>query len=168
MTDSRSAVAWVGSQLQRTSGCLRGNHPHPCPVTPDTPRGSSPASLSMYFQTVISSKSACLPLILFIYLFLAVPGLPCYLGFSLQSRTSAAAARGLSGRASPAVAQGLSCFLACGIFSGQGSPAGGLFSTAPPGQLPLLSLWSICLSYRHARAHAYGALQIMKFISTSD
>lgn len=79
-------MAWVVSQLQRTSGCLRGNHLDPCPVTPDTPRGCSPASLSMYFQTVISSKSTCLPLTLFIYLFLAVPGLPCYVGFPLQSR----------------------------------------------------------------------------------
>ena len=35
----RSAVAWVESQLQRISGCLRGNHLLPFSVTPDTPRG---------------------------------------------------------------------------------------------------------------------------------
>lgn len=161
-------MAWVVSQLQMTSGCLRGNHPRPCPVTPDTPRGSSPASLSMYFQTVISSKSTCLPLILLICLFWLCWAFLVTWASRYRAGPSAAAARGLSGRGSPAVAQGLSCFLAGGIFSGQGSPAGGLFSAEPPGRLPLLSLWSICLSHRHARAHSYGALQTMRFISTSD
>ena len=107
-------MAWVVSQLQMTSGCLRGNHPRPCPVTPDTPRGSSLASLSMYFQTVISSKSTCLPLILLIYLFWLCRAFLVTWASRCRAEPSAAAARGLSGRGSPAVAQGLSCFLRVG------------------------------------------------------
>ena len=81
--------------------------------------GEGPGSLFIYFFKVYS----------FIYLFLAVLGLRCcaWAFSSCGARASqcggfsCCGARALGARTSVAVAHGLSCSVACGIFPDQGS-----------------------------------------------